>query len=63
MIDKYLVKANFVAITGKPCEKLMKSIGEEDRLRVEERKKKYGKKGLKDLKMKAENAISENDVI
>lgn len=41
----------------------MSSIGEEDKKRVEERKKQFGKKGLKELRMKLENSIAENDVI
>lgn len=41
----------------------MKSISDEDKLRVEERKRTLGKKGLKELKIKVENAIEENDVI
>jgi hypothetical protein len=40
----------------------MKSISDEDKLRVEERKRTLGKKGLKELKIKVENAIEENDV-
>ena len=40
----------------------MKSIGDEDKQRVDERKKKLGKKGLKELKLKVENAVYENDV-
>ena len=57
MIDSYSV-----TITAKPSEELMKSISDEDKLRVEERKRTLGKKGLKELKIKVENAIEENDV-
>ncbi len=40
----------------------MKSISDADTQRVEERKKKLGKKGLKELKIKVDKAIAENDV-
>ena len=59
---KYLIDSYSVTITAKPSEELMKSISEEDKLRVEERKRTLGKKGLKELKIKVENAIEENDV-
>ena len=62
LIDKYFLKSHSVTIIAKPCEKLMKAIGEEDKQRVEERKRNLGKKGLKDLKTAVENAIDENDV-
>ncbi len=62
LIDEFLIKAFSVTIIGKPCEKLMHSIGEEDKQRVEERRKALGKKGLKDLRNKVDNAVSENDV-
>ena len=61
LADKYLRKTYSVTIHAKPCEKLVKSLGDEDKLRIEERKKKLGKKGLKDLKRAVENAIDEND--
>ena len=61
VIKKYMLESNFVLVIGKPCQTLMKSMGEEDKQRVEERKKQLGKKGLKDLKIKVENAIEEND--
>lgn len=60
---KYLIDSFSVTITAKPSEDLMKSISDEDKLRVEERKRTLGKKGLKELKIKVENAIEENDVI
>ena len=55
-------QSHSITIIAKPCEKLMKSIGDEDKQRVDERKKKLGKKGLKELKLKVENAVYENDV-
>lgn len=58
--DKYL-KSHSVTIIGKPCEKLMRSNGAEDQLRIDERKKNLGKKGLKELRVKVENAINQND--
>lgn len=62
LADKYLRNSFSVAVTAKPCEKLAASIGEEDKRRVEERKKTLGKKGLKELKQIVDNAIEENDV-
>lgn len=61
LADKYLRKSFSVTINAKPCEKLVKSLGDEDKQRIEERKKRLGKKGLKDLKHIVENAIDEND--
>ncbi len=52
-----------MTVIAKPSEKLMNSIGEENRIRVDERKNRLGKKGLKELKVALENAIEENDVI
>jgi hypothetical protein len=40
----------------------MKDLGDQDKQRVNERKKKLGKKGLKDLKKIVENSIDQNDV-
>jgi Zn-dependent M16 (insulinase) family peptidase len=62
LADKYLKKSYSVTIIGKPCEKLMHSIGQEDKQRVDERKRTLGKKGLKELKNKIDNAIDQNDV-
>lgn len=62
LLKRYMVGPNWVEVKAKPCEKLMNSIGEEDKQRVEERKKQLGKKGLKELKTKVENAIDQNDV-
>jgi Zn-dependent M16 (insulinase) family peptidase len=62
LADKYLNKTYSVTIIGKPCEKLMHSIGAEDKSRVDERKRTLGKKGLKELKNKVDNAIDQNDV-
>ena len=61
LIKKFMLDSYYVLIIGKPCEVLMKSMGEEDKKRVDERKKQLGKKGLKELKVKEENAIEEND--
>jgi Zn-dependent M16 (insulinase) family peptidase len=62
LADKWLIKAFSVVVVARPCEKLAKALGDEDRLRVEERKKSLGKKKLKELKRIVENAIEENDV-
>jgi Zn-dependent M16 (insulinase) family peptidase len=62
LIEDFLFKAFSVTIIGKPCEKLMHTIGEEDKRRVEERRKALGKKGLNDVRTKVDNAVSENDV-
>ena len=62
LANRYL-RTHTVTVIGRPCERLMKDIGEQDKQRVNERKKKLGKKGLKDLKNKVENAIDQNDVI
>jgi len=62
LVEDFLYNAFSVTIVGKPCEKLMHSIGEQDKQRVEERQKALGKKGLKDLRIKVDNAVSENDV-
>lgn len=40
----------------------MKENGKADKQRVAERKTKLGKKGLKELAKRVENAIEENDV-
>ncbi len=40
---------------------MVKELGDEDQRRVEERKKRLGKKGLKDLKRIVESAVEEND--
>ena len=58
---KYML-THSVTVTARPCEKLMKELGEQDKQRVNERKKKLGKKGLKELKNSLKNAIDENDV-
>ena len=63
LIDKYLLKAHSVTIIGKPSESLMHSISEEEKNRVENRKKTLGKKGLKECKRTVDNAIAQNDVI
>lgn len=55
-------KANTITITAKPSEDLMRSIGEEDKRRVSERKATLGKKGLRELEVKLKNSIDENDV-
>jgi hypothetical protein len=52
-----------VTITARPSEDLMRSIGEEDKRRVSERKASLGKKGLRELEIKLQNSIDENDVI
>ena len=62
LADRYVRKAYSVSVQAKPCEKLVKSLGDEDKQRVEERKKKLGKKGLKELKLTVENAVAEKDV-
>ena len=51
-----------MTVIAKPSEELMKSISDADNKRVEERKKTLGKKGLKELMIRVENAIQENDV-
>lgn len=61
-IDKYFLNSNSVTIIGKPSESLMKSISEEEKSRVEDRKKTLGKKGLNNLKRTVDNAIAQNDV-
>lgn len=61
LADKYICQAFHVSIQARPCEKLVKQLGDEDKQRVEERKKRLAKKGLKDLKRMVENAIEEND--
>jgi Zn-dependent M16 (insulinase) family peptidase len=58
----YLLKSHSVTVIAKPSEDLMKSISDADSQRVEERKKTLGKKGLKELKIKVDKAIAENDV-
>jgi Zn-dependent M16 (insulinase) family peptidase len=45
LANKYLKNSYSVTIIGKPCEKLMHSIGAEDQQRVDERKRSLGKKG------------------
>ena len=62
LADKYLLKAHSATVIAKPSEELMKSISEVDNKRVEERKKTLGKKGLKELKIRVDNAVEENDV-
>jgi hypothetical protein len=62
LIEKYILKAYYVSIVGKPSEELMKSIAEQDKERVEERKRKLGKKGLKELQQIVDNAQAQNDV-
>ena len=56
------MRTHSVTVIAKPCEQLMKDLGEQDKQRVNERKKKLGKKGLKDLKKIVENSIDQNDV-
>lgn len=56
-----MLNSYYALVVGKPCQDLMKSIGNENEKRVEERRKSLGKKGLKELKVKLENAIEEND--
>lgn len=58
---KYLL-THSVTVIARPCEQLMRELGEQDKQRVSERKKKLGKKGLKELKSKLENAVDQNDV-
>ncbi len=62
LLEKWLVKACSAVVVARPCEKMAKAIGDEDRTRVEERKISLGKKKLKELKRIVENAIEENDV-
>lgn len=62
LLKQYMVGTNWVEVKAKPCEKLMRAIGEEDKQRVEDRKKQLGKKGLKELKAKVDNAVDQNDV-
>jgi Zn-dependent M16 (insulinase) family peptidase len=62
LIEKWLYKKNTITITAKPSEDLMRSIGKEDKRRVNERKSLLGKKGLRELEIKLQNAIDENDV-
>lgn len=61
-IDKYFLNTNSVTIIGKPSESLMQSISDEEKSRVEDRKKTLGKKGLNNLKRTVDNAIAQNDV-
>lgn len=51
-----------MSIIAKPSESLMNSISEEEKARVENRKKTLGKKGLKECKRTVDNAIAQNDV-
>ena len=62
LADRYLIKAPSVTIIGRPSETMMHAIGDEEKQRVEERRKKLGKKGLKELRVKVKNAIDQNDV-
>ena len=62
LANTYLLKSHSATVIAKPSESLMKSISDADTQRVEERKKKLGKKGLKELKIKVDKAIAENDV-
>jgi Zn-dependent M16 (insulinase) family peptidase len=61
LADRYLLKAHSATVIAKPSEELMKSLSDEDQRRVEERKRVLGKKGLKELKIKVDKAIEEND--
>jgi Zn-dependent M16 (insulinase) family peptidase len=63
LLRKYVLDAFHVQVIGRPSEELMKSIADEDEKRVEERKKRLGKKGLKELQTRVDNAQAENDVI
>jgi hypothetical protein len=62
LINKYILKSFCVTVIGKPSEELMKSIADQDKIRVEERKKELGKKGLKELQKAVDNAQAKNDV-
>lgn len=62
LINKYLLNNHSVTIIAKPSESLMNSISEEEKTRVDNRKKALGKKGLRDCKRTVENAIAQNDV-
>ena len=63
LIEKWFHKTNSITIIAKPSEELMRSIGDEDKRRINERKTLLGKKGLRELEIKLQNAIDENDVM
>jgi Zn-dependent M16 (insulinase) family peptidase len=62
VIERWFYKTNTVTIIAKPSEELSRKIGEEDKQRVNERKTRLGKKGLRELEDKLQNAIDQNDV-
>jgi Zn-dependent M16 (insulinase) family peptidase len=62
LIDKYILNSFCVTVIGKPSEELMKTLAEQDKKRVDERKKTLGKKGLKELQQIVDNAQAKNDV-
>ena len=59
----YLLEASSVTVNARPSEKLKSELGNEESQRVSERKKSLGKKGLKELKLRVDNAIDHNDVM
>jgi Zn-dependent M16 (insulinase) family peptidase len=62
LLKKWIYQTPSVEVIAKPSEHLMKENGKADKQRVADRKTKLGKKGLKELAKRVENAIEENDV-
>jgi Zn-dependent M16 (insulinase) family peptidase len=63
LAEKYMRKGHTVTILARPSEQLAQQLGEQEKQRVEERKRTLGKKGLKELKNKVQNSIAENEAL
>lgn len=61
LLKNYMLDAFSVTIVGKPSETLKKEIEKQDQERVDERKKRLGKKGLSQLQKRVDNAQAQND--
>ena len=49
-------------IIGEPSEKLMKSMADEEKARIQKQREELGEDGLKDKEEELENASEENEV-
>ncbi|KAH8918957.1 hypothetical protein BT69DRAFT_1285256 [Atractiella rhizophila] len=61
LLRKWLIQPEFVAVVGKPSEKLSEELKEASKRRLEETKKTYGEEGLKKLDEALKSAQEKND--